>query len=148
MPGHVFGDFDVCGTRLFGLRQLEGFAKGFGNDVGNGQAGVPFRHRAEQRDDVQMLVGFLVHSVVAGLAGERHQRRAVHVGIGHAGDEIRRAWPQRGEAHTRFAGQPAVHVRHERRALLMARHDEADGRVEQRVEQIHVLLAWHAEDVT
>jgi hypothetical protein len=71
-----------------------------------------------------------------------------HVGIGQAGDEIGRTWPQRGEAHPRFASQPAIHVRHERRALLMARHDEADGRAEQRVEQIQVLLARHAEDVT
>ena len=29
----------------------------------------------------------------------------------------------------------------------MARRDEANGRAEQRVEQIHVLLARHAEDV-
>ena len=45
--GHVFGDFDVRGAGLFGLRQLEGFAEGFGNDVGRGQAGVPLCHRAE-----------------------------------------------------------------------------------------------------
>ena len=29
----------------------------------------------------------------------------------------------------------------------MSRHDKADGRAEQSVEQIHVLLARHAEDV-
>src|ERR1017187_5738432 len=46
-----------------------------------------------------MLVRFLVQPVLTGLGGKRHHGCAVHVGIGHAGDEIGRAGPQRGEAH-------------------------------------------------
>ncbi len=45
------------------------------------------------------------------------------------------------------AGQPAVDVGHERRALLVPRRDELDRAVEQRVHHVDVLLAGNAEDV-
>jgi hypothetical protein len=64
---------------------------------GMGQAGVPLGHGAEQRDDIQMLVRCLVHPIVAGLGGERHKRRVVHIGIGDASEEICRARPERGK---------------------------------------------------
>ncbi len=85
--------------------------------------------------------------VLVGLACQGDDWRTVHVGISHAADKICCARPQRGETHAGFSGQSAVHVGHEGRALLMPGHDEADGRPDQRVEQIHVFLARHTEDV-
>ena len=148
-PGHVFGDFNVRGSGFFGLRELECLAEGFGNDLGYRQARVPLRHRfgrASRRPDAGFHF-FLVHPVMGGLAGERDEWRPVHIGIRHPGDEIRGARPQRGETNPRLAGQPAVHVRHEGRALLVAGGDKTDRRAEEGVEQIHVLLARHTKNV-
>ena len=46
----------------------------------------------------------------------------------------------------RSARESSVHVGHERRALLVARGDEADRAVEQDVHHVDVLLARDAED--
>ena len=54
---------------------------------------------------------------------------------------------QRGHAHARAAGQAAVDVGHEGRALLVVRGDELDRAVEQRIHDVDVLFAGDAEDV-
>ena len=54
-------------------------------------ARVPLRDRPEELDQVDELVGLLVHPLEVGLAGERDERRAVQVGVGDRGDEVRRA---------------------------------------------------------
>ena len=63
------------------------------------------------------------------LAGDGHQRGVVHVGVGHAGDQIRGPRPQRRQADSRPAGQPAVDVGHEGGRLFVAGGNEADGAV-------------------
>ena len=73
--------------------------------------------------------------------------RAVHVGVGDAGDEVGRARTERRHAHAGAAGQASVHVGHERRALLVVRGDELDRAVEQRIHHVDVLFAGNAEDV-
>jgi hypothetical protein len=54
----------------------------------------------------------------------------------------------RVERHTPgFAGEAAVNVGHKGRALLVPCRDELDGAVEERIHDIDVLLARHAENI-
>jgi hypothetical protein len=98
-------------------------------------------------DDVDVLMRFLVDAIPARLPGDRHERRTVEVGIGHAGGEVGRAGPERREAHAGATGEPTAGVGHERRPLLVARRDEADARVGERVEDLDDLFARKAEHV-
>ena len=98
-------------------------------------------------DDVDVLVGLLVHPLEVALAGQRDQRRAVEQGVGDPGDEVGRARAERAQADPGAAGQPPVHVGHVRPALLVAHGDEGDrGVVERRVE-VERLLAGDPEHV-
>ena len=96
---------------------------------------------------VDVLVRLLVHAIERRLPGDRHQRGAVHVGVGHAGDQVGGAGTEGGQADARLAGEPAVHVGHEGAALFVAHADEANRRVDQGVHHGDVLLPGQAEDV-
>jgi hypothetical protein len=96
---------------------------------------------------VQYLVGFLVQALGAGLAGDGHQRRVVHVGVGHAGDEVGGPRSQGADADPGLAGEAAVDIGHEGGALFVAGGDEADIRVQQGVHDVQVFLAGNTEDV-
>ena len=146
--GKVLGKFDVGGAGLLQLRDPERLADDLRERADVLDALVPFRHRLEHPDDVDELVGLLVGLVGARLAGDRDHRRMVEEGIGDAGDEVRRAGPQGRHRDGRPSGEPAVHVGHERGALLMAGRDVGHGRLTaQRVEDAHRLFARDREDV-
>ena len=98
-------------------------------------------------DDVDVLVGLLVHALEVALAGERDERRAVEERVGDRGDEVRRARAQRAEADAGAPGQAAVHVGHVGAALLVADGDERDRGVGERLVEVERLLARDAEDV-
>ena len=132
--------FSVCAT-LNALRTISGTISGSRICVAYLVIGWNRLHEVED------LVAFLVQPRRRALARDRHDRRAVHVGVGQAGDEVGGARPERGHANAGAAGQPAVDVGHERRALLVVRGDELDRAVEQRVHDVDVLLAGNAEDV-
>ena len=66
--------------------------------AGSGHAGVPLRDRAHHARQVDVLVRLLVHPLEVALAGERDERSAVEVGVGHGGDEVERARPERSQA--------------------------------------------------
>ena len=53
------------------------------------------RNRSSQ---VQNLVRFLVQTISTGLAGDRHQRRMVHIGVGDTGHQVGGAGPQGRQA--------------------------------------------------
>jgi hypothetical protein len=122
----VLGQLDVGGPRLLGLGDLERLADDLRDDLRRVDARVPLRDRPHDLDQVDVLVRLLVHALQIRLAGERHERRAVEERVGHGGDEVRRARPQRSQAHARAARQAAVHVGHERPALLVADRHEGD----------------------
>ena len=58
---------------------------------GSCDARVPLRDRAHHPRQVDVLVRLLVHPLEVALAGERHERSAVEVGVRHGGDEVERA---------------------------------------------------------
>ena len=79
---------------------------------------------------------------VSATSGERSRNASAT-----AGDEVRRARPERAEADARALGEPPVHVGHVRPALLVADGDERDARALQRLVEVQRLLARDAEDV-
>ena len=143
----VLGQLDVRRAGLLGLRHLEGLAHHLGDDLRVVHARVPLRDRPHHLDDVDVLVRLLVHPLQVALAGERDERRAVEVGVGHGGDQVQRARPERAEADAGAAGQPAVDVGHVGAALLVADRHELDRGVRQRLVQVERLLARDAEHV-
>ncbi len=144
---HVLGQLDVRGARLLALGHLERLADDLRDDRGVRHARVPLRDRPHHAREVDVLVRLLVHPLEVALAGERHERRAVEVGVRHGGDEVERARAERAEADAGAAGEPAPHVRHVGPALLVAHGHELDRGARQRVVQVERLLARDAEHV-
>jgi hypothetical protein len=101
--GDVLREVDERGAGLFGLRHLEGLAHDLGHDRRVQHLGRVFGDGLEHAHQVQDLVAFLVQACRRALAGDGDHRRAVHVGVGYAGDQIRRPRPERRHAH---AGAP------------------------------------------
>ena len=101
---------------------------------------------AEHGREVEVLVARELHELTGDLPRDRDERRAVQKRVGHAGDEVRRARPERRQANTGAPGQAAVYVRHEGRALLVTRWDEANPRLLDGEHKVEVLLAGYAED--
>ena len=145
--GHVFRHLDVTRARLLRLGQLECFADDLGDDGPGLEPRVPLRQRAKMLDDVDVLVRFLVDAVTTGLPRDGDERRVIEVRIGDAGGEIGGARSERREAHAGAARQAAAGVGHEGSALLVARRDEADRRVGERIQDVENLLPGQAEDV-
>ena len=146
--GDVLRQLDVGRPGLLERRDPEGLAHDLGDALGLLDPRVPLRDGLEHPHDVDDLVGLLVELGRGRLAGDRDHRRAVQERVGHAGDEVRGARTERAHRDRGTAGQAAVDVGHERRALLVAGRDVADGFVaRQRVEDVHRLLAGHREDV-
>ena len=82
-----------------------------------------------------------------GLAGDRDHRRPVEVGVGDPVTRFVAPGPERRHRDRGAPGEAAVDIRHERRALLVAGGDVADGRASrQGVEDVHRLLAGNRED--
>ena len=89
LGGHdVLGQLEVGGAGLLGLCHLEGLAHDLGDDLGARHARVPLGDRPEELDEVDELMGLLVHPLEVGLAGQGDERRAVQVGVADRGDEV------------------------------------------------------------
>jgi hypothetical protein len=71
---HVLGQLDVGRPGLLGLRDLERLAHDLRDDPRVGQARVPLGHGLEHRDDVDVLMGLLVHALEVALARDRDER--------------------------------------------------------------------------
>ena len=145
--GDVLGKHDERGARPFGLRLLERLAHHLGRRVAHRHHVAPLRDRAEQRDEVDELVGFLVDAVQTGLRHERDQRMRVQLGVRDPEHQVDRAGTERRQTHTGLAGQRAVGVGHERRAAFVPSRDEPDRGVGERVDDVQVLFAGQPEDV-
>jgi hypothetical protein len=124
----VLGQFDMHGAGLLAARGAHGLADDLGDAVRVIHRLRPFGDRFIHADHVHDLMAFLVLARGRALAGQHQQRRMVHVGVGHAGDQVGRAGPQRAEADGGVAGDLAVGLGHEGRALFVAREDELDLR--------------------
>ena len=143
----VLGKLDEGGAGLLGLRGLERLAHDLGHRARVPDGVRPLGDRGEHGDRVHVLVALLVQAPGAALADDAHHRRAVHVGVGDAGDEIGRSGPESAETYPRLAGQSSVCVGGKGGGLLVPAEHEADGAVHQRDHHVRVLFPRHPEDV-
>ena len=144
--GNVLGKIDEAHARSLGLRLLEGLADDLGNRLGLDHLGAVLRDRPKQVDQVQVLVALLMHSRGGRLARYGHDRGIVHVGVGHARNQVRRTRPQGRQTDAGPARQPPVDIGHEGRRLLVPRRYEAHRASAQRLHDVEVLLPGDAED--
>ena len=146
--GHdVLGQLEVSGAGLLGLCHLEGLAHDLGDDLRARHARVPLGDGPEQLDEVDELMGLLVHPLEVGLAGEGDERRAVQEGVADRGDEVHGPGAQRAQADAGAPGEAPVHVGHVGPALLVSNRDEGDRGARQRLVEVEGLLAGDPEDV-
>jgi len=143
----VLGEVDEGAARLLGLRDLEGLAHHFRHDLGCDDLRAVLRDRLEHVHEIEDLVAFLVQARGGTLPRDRDDGRAVHVRVRNAGDEVGGARAERGHANARAPGEAAIHIRHERRALLVVAGDELDRAAEQCIHHVDVLFTRNAEDV-
>ena len=99
-------------------------------------------------DLVEDLETALLRFLDRFLAGDHQHRHPAERGIGRSGHEIGRARPQGGDADAGLAGVATIGRSHEACALFVARQDQLDlGGAGQRIEEIEVFLAGHAENI-
>ena len=144
---HVLRDGQVDRPRPLGLGQLERLADHLRHRAGRRHQRGPLGDRREHRHQVHALVRLLEAAVHADLRRQRDQRRGVGGRVGGAEQQVDRAGAERGRAHPGAAGQPAVDLGHERRALLVPGQHVPDRGPGDGVHQPDVLLARDAEDV-
>ena len=78
----------------------------------------------EQRQQVDFLLIVRADQVVVRLAGDREHRRAVHLGVVQAVQQVDGAGARGGEADAEPAGVLRIAAGHERRGFLVAHLDE------------------------
>ena len=144
---HVLGDRQVDRPGPLGLGQLERLADHLGHRARRRHQRRPLDRGREHRHQVHALVRLLEAAVHADLRRQRDQRRGVGGRVRGAEQQVDRPGAERGRAHPGAAGQPAVDLGHERRALLVPGQHVPDGRAGDGVHQPDVLLARDAEDV-
>ena len=141
----VFGKHDERRTRPFGRGQLERFADHLRRRHRQRDHVAPLRDGSVERHDVDELVGLLVDAAQPGLRRDGDERMGVELRVRDPEHQIDRPGTERGQAHAGPARERPVRVGHERGASLVPRGHEPDGRVDQRVDHVEVLLAREAE---
>ena len=102
--------------------------------------------RAGDADGVALLEGVAADRRGRHLAGDRHHRDRVHVGVHQRRHEVGRRRTRRHHRHAGAAGDVGVALGHVPGALLVAHEDVADRRLEQRVVGGQDAAAGQAED--
>ena len=139
------GSASTTGPGTAGGGDVEGARDELGDPVGVVDLLDPLRHRAEHLAVVDLLERLAPQHRPRHLADQEDQRRRVlERGVDAAGG-VRRARAARDHADAGPAGELPVGVGHVRGADLVAAGDEADRRVEERVEHGEVALARDAE---
>ena len=125
LQGYVHGQIDVrCAGFALALGVFECQPCDFRDGIGPHDKLGALGHRLEHLGQIEKLVRRQVNFVGGNLPGDGDQRRAVGIGVCHAGDEVGCAGTERRQANACAACQPTVNVRHKGRALLMANRDK------------------------
>ncbi len=125
--------------------------KGAGDEFGNSRRIVDFHHPfgqvAEEALVINLLPGLAFLVSASHLANEQDHRRGILHRDMDACRGVGSAGAARDEADAGLAGEPALAIRHHRRAPFLAADDGADpARIVQRVEHSQEGLAGHAID--
>ena len=123
---HVLGNVHYYRTGPARVRDVEGFLHHARDVVRVEDEKAVLHHRQRHAEKVGFLECALADVRLRHLAGDRHDRDRIHVGVGQRGHEVRRARAARRHAHAHLAGRARVTRRHEAAALLVARQDGAD----------------------
>ena len=91
-------------------------------------------------------MALLMQPFCRGLTDDRHDRRAIHIGVGKPCDKVGRARTKRCKADACPACEPAIGIGHEGRPLLVSAQDEFDRAVDQRNHQIRIFFTRDPED--
>ena len=137
--GFGIADVDLLAKRVFGQREhhrsgaagggrVEGAAQVLRDAVRKVDLCHPLGHLAVHAAKVDLLERLAIQSGVRHLPDQQDQRCGVLVGDVHAGSGIRCPRPARHQTNARPAGELAVSVGHDRRAALVAAHDQRDLR--------------------
>ena len=84
--------------------------------LGNGQSDPGY---------IRLLEGIFSNQPGVDLPGDGNHGHRVHVGVGNAGDKVRRPRPGGGNADTYLARGSGISIRHVRCSLLMAHQNMA-----------------------
>ena len=100
-------------------------------------------HRVDNVDDLKTC---LLRSQDRLLPGDHDHGHGAEIGISRTRRQIERARTECAQADARLAGQSAFGRRHEGCRLLVPRQHERDARLPQRVKDVEIFFARHAED--
>ncbi len=142
---HVLGQSKHDGAGPPGRRGSERPSDELGDPLRPVDLCDPLRERAEHEPVVELLEGLPPHIAARDLTDEQDHRRPVLERRVHPHRCLRRARAAGHEADPGAAGQLPVRLGHVGRACLVPARDEADRAVAQRVEDVDVALARHAE---
>ncbi len=118
-----------------------------GDLIGGLDKEVVFGDRHRDAADVSFLEGVGADRRARHLAGDRHHRHRIHVGIRDRRDQVRRARPGRRDAHPHPSGGLGIALGGVPGTLLVADQDVAEAfGVVQRVVQREDRAAGDAED--
>ena len=93
-------------------------------------------------------MGFFVQPLGIPLPGEHQHRGTIHVGVGHACDQIGGSRAQRAEGSGRITGQTPVNFGHKGSTLFVPAENELDlVRLLKRHHEVSIFFARHPEDV-
>ena len=151
MPLHlgvedVLRDVDEDGTGTTRGGEVEGLGDDVGELLDGGDEVVVLRTRHGDAPGVGLLEGVHPDRLRRHLAGDRHHRDRVHVGVLEGGDEVRRPRSGGRHAHAHPAGGVGVPGGHVAGTLFVSGQDVADGAVEEGVVGGQDRPAGHAED--
>ena len=134
---HVGGDVDHYRPRTPAACPVKSFGDRLRNFVNRADQPAPLGQRERHAKNVRLLKRIGPDQRAAHLPGDAHQGNRIHLRVGNAGDQIRRAGPARGHGNAHFARNPRITFRRENRALLVPRKDVPHSAAFQRVVQRH-----------
>jgi hypothetical protein len=116
----ILRDIDEDRTRTSRAGNQEGLAHDICELMDILHDTVPLRDRLRYARDIDFLEGVLAEKLGRDVAGDRNDRRRVHIGRGDAGREVRAAGARRREAHADLAGRTGIAVSGMHGTLLVA----------------------------
>ena len=147
LVGDVLGQLQVTGAGTLLPSHPERLAHAVRDAVGGNDLPRELGERLHHPHHIDDLEMSLLAGLDRLLAGDHQHRHPAQLRIRGSRHQVGRTGAQGGQAHARPSGQPPVGGGHEAGRLLVARNDEANARLAQRLEQVQVLLAGNAEDV-
>ena len=126
----VTGQVQVDGADASGRRLAEGGREMFGDTARVVDPLRPLRDRLEHGELIDLLERLHAERHARARAADGDERRRVGEGVGHAGEEIRRAGARGAHAHARLPHHAAPGLGGQRGGLLVTRVDRANAELD------------------